>query len=403
MTKKILIITEFFYPEEFKINDIALEWKKRGYDVDVITQVPTYPFGVVFGGYKNKWVRKDDYNGINIYRVKAITGYKKSLLKKLLKYITFMILGNILGVFVGKKYDYILGYNMGALTSMMPAVLIKKIYKKPLVFWVQDLWPDSVYAYGFKRNFLLEKFLNFLVGFMYGNIDGLAVSSYGFIDKLKPYIKKKIEMKYLPNWSDDLDDKLEAYSFSNTKKVHFTFAGNVGKVQNLENVIEAFANLNEKYSKKAQLNIIGDGSNLENLKKIVQKNNYRNIIFYGRKPRNKMSSYYKGSDFLIVSLTNKPIFELTVPAKTQTYISTKKPIFAIINGETSRLVIEKKLGLVARPDDIREIILGFEKCIDMNIKEKHKFAQNSENLTNTIFNKEKTIASLLKLLIRIKK
>ena len=137
--KRILIVTECFYPEEFKINEIALVWKEKGYAVDILTQNPTYPLGKTFDGYKNKWYFKDEYNGMTVYRVKAVTGYKESLFKKLLKYITFMFLGSIVALFIGRKYDYVFGFNMSALTGMVPAVLIKKLYNKPLTFWAQDI------------------------------------------------------------------------------------------------------------------------------------------------------------------------------------------------------------------------------------------------------------------------
>jgi len=146
--KKILIVTECFYPEEFKINDVALSWKGKGYDVDVLTLAPTYPLGKVFLGYKNSFFRKDEYQGINIFRVRAVTGYRDSAIKKIFKYINFMIFGSIAAIFIGRKYDYVFGFNMSALTGMLPAVLIRKLYKKPTMFWVQDVWPDSVYAFG---------------------------------------------------------------------------------------------------------------------------------------------------------------------------------------------------------------------------------------------------------------
>ena len=149
--KKILIVTECFYPEEFKINDVALSWKDKGYDVDVLTLAPTYPLGKVFPSYKNGFFRKDEYQGINIFRLHAVTGYRDSVVKKILKYINFMIFGSIAAIFIGRKYDYVFGFNMSALTGMLPAVVIRKLYKKPLTFWTQDVWPDSVYAYGFKK------------------------------------------------------------------------------------------------------------------------------------------------------------------------------------------------------------------------------------------------------------
>ena len=130
--KRILIVTECFYPEEFKINEVAIEWQKKGYEVDVLTTVPTYPQSKVFDGYENKWYQIDSYNDVTIYRVKAITGYKTSLFKKLLKYFSFMILGSIVSLKIGKKYDYIFGFDVGALTSMVPAIILRKFYKKPV-------------------------------------------------------------------------------------------------------------------------------------------------------------------------------------------------------------------------------------------------------------------------------
>ena len=163
MAKKILIVTECFYPEEFKINDVALSWKEKGFDVDVLTLAPSYPSGRIFPGYKNKIYSKYEWKGINIYRVYAVLGYKESRFKKILKYVNFMILGSLVSIFIGKKYDYVLGFNMSALTCMLPAVLIKKIYKKPLTFWALDIWPDSVYAYGLKK---LKLFLIFWISLL---------------------------------------------------------------------------------------------------------------------------------------------------------------------------------------------------------------------------------------------
>jgi len=395
--KKILIVTECFYPEEFKINDIALEWKTKGYDVDVLTIVPSYPLGKVFDGFENKFYQKENYQGINIYRVRAVTGYRESLVKKLVKYFNFMFLGSLISLFIGKKYDYIFGFNMSALTSMLPAVIIRKIYKKPLMFWAQDIWPESVYAYGFKKTKLLSYVLERFVKFMYHNVDSIAISSKGFENKLSPFVKNNLKFHYLPNWADDLNISLDSYEFSKEKKVHFTFAGNIGKVQNLENIIKAFALLGNKYNKKAQLNIIGDGSSYQELKNPSYTQN--NIIFHGKKLRIDMAKYYNASDFLIVSLLNKPIFNATVPAKTQTYIAAQKPILAIINGETADLVKNNNLGYIANPEDIQEIKNTFIKCINTDKTTIDKFTKNSKELTDNIFNKEKIINSLEKLLV----
>jgi len=395
-SKKILIVTECFYPEEFKINDIALSWKDKGYDVDVLTLTPTYPLGKVFPGYKNGFFRKDEYQGINIFRLHAVTGYRDSVVKKILKYINFMIFGSIAAIFIGRKYDYVFGFNMSALTGMLPAVVIRKLYKKPLTFWTQDVWPDSVYAYGFKKTKMLSTALDIFVRFMYKNIDSIAVSGKGFESKLTPYIRKDLIFHYLPNWADDLDNNLASKNLGKSKEaIHFTFAGNIGKVQNLENIINAFCLLSSEFQEKSQLNIIGDGSNLENLR--ILANNNPNIVFHGKKPRSDMASYYKASDFLIISLVDEPIFSVTVPAKTQTYIAAKKPILAIINGDTASVIQDNNLGLYADPSRINAIAALFQRCIDMGQTERQNFTNENDRLLATIFNKEKTIDKLLKL------
>jgi len=395
--KKILIVTECFYPEEFKINDVALSWKDKGYDVDVLTLAPTYPLGKVFPGYKNSFFRKDEYQGINILRLHAVTGYRDSAVKKIFKYINFMIFGSITAIFIGRRYDYVFGFNLGSLTDMLPAVVIRKLYKKPTMFWVQDVWPDSIYAYGFKKTKMFSTLLDAFVKFMHHNITAIAISSKGFESKLEPYIKKGLKFNYAPNWADDLDMNMSPAILSKTQKVHFTFAGNIGKVQNLENIIDAFLLLSDKYQKKAQLNIVGDGSNLVNLKKISNDN--PNIIFHGKQKREDMAKFYKASDFLIVSLIDKPIFSVTVPAKTQTYIAAKKPILAIINGDVANIVNDNNLGVCTDPSNEGLIKETFKKCIDMPENEKSKFIINNTKLLETTFNKDSIINNLTSQLV----
>jgi glycosyltransferase involved in cell wall biosynthesis len=395
--KKILIVTECFYPEEFKINDVALSWKNKGYDVDVLTLAPTYPLGRIFPGYKNSFFRKDVYQGVNIFRLLAVTGYRDSAIKKILKYINFMIFGSIAAIFIGRRYDYVFGFNLGSLTGMLPAVVIRKLYKKPVMFWVQDVWPDSIYAYGFKKTKALSVFLDVFVKFMHHNITAIAISSKGFEKKLEPYIKKGLKFGYAPNWADDLNMDMNPITLSVTQKVHFTFAGNIGKVQNLENIINAFCLLPDEYQKISQLNVIGDGSNLVNLKNI--SNNNPSIIFHGKQVREDMAKFYKASDFLIVSLIDKPIFSVTIPAKTQTYIAAKKPILAIINGDVADIVNDNNLGISTDPSNVFLIKDTFEKCIDMPENEKSKFTINNTKLLETTFNKDSIINKMTSQLV----
>lgn len=401
MKKKVLIVSEVFYPEEFKINELAIDWKNKGYDVDILTMVPSYPSSKIFHGYENRWYQKELWNGMNIYRVKAVTGYKNSLFKKLLKYFAFMIMGSFLSIKIGKKYDYIFGFQVGPLTAMVPAIILKQFYKKPVTLWIQDIWPDSVYAYGFKKTKILEFFLNSFVRYVYKNTSSFGISAKGFEKKIIPFLSENKEIFYAPNWADYLDKDLEKIRFSYDDKIHFTFAGNIGSVQNLENIIESFGKIDDKYLEKVQLNIIGDGSHLEKLQNIVKENSFKNIIFWGRKPRGEIYKYLSASNFLIVSLIDKEIFSLTVPAKTQTYIATGKPIIAIIKGEAADIIRENELGLVCNPDSLEEIKSVFIEAIEMSYEKSKKYIKNSELLTNTIFKKELILDNLLELLKRV--
>jgi glycosyltransferase involved in cell wall biosynthesis len=383
---KILIITEVFYPEEFLINDLALSLSEKGLTVSVLTLNPSYPSGKIHDGFKNKLFWKDSYKGIDIYRMRAVTGYKLNNFKKLMRYLNFMLIGSFISVGIGKKFDFIFGYNLGSLTDMVPAVIIRKLYKKPIMFWVQDIWPESVYAFGIKKTKIFSTILNGFVRFMYRNVDSFGISSQGFRLKLLRYVDKDIPIKYIPNWNYQLDMEVQQAILSSENKIHFTFAGNLGKVQNLENIISAFNSMSIEYQRKSQLNLIGDGSVLENLK-ILARNN-QNIIFHGRKHSSQMASFYKASDFLIISLIDLPIFSETVPAKMQTYIAAKKPILAFINGESAEIVNDNKLGLHASPSDVKAISKVFEKCIDMPDGKKEDFTLNCQTLLSTTFNKK---------------
>lgn len=391
--QSILIVTECFYPEEFKINDVALSWRDKGYDVDVLTLTPTYPLGKVFPGYKNRLIyKKDMYKGINIYRVFAATGYKDSVFKKILRYINFMILGSIIAIFVGRKYKFVFGWNAGALTDMLPVVLIRKLYGTPAMLWVQDIWPDSVYAYGFKKTKIFSVLLDAFVRFIYNNVSSIAISSKGFESILKQYIKNDIKFNYAPNWAEELDMQIDPVNFSKTKKIQLTFAGNIGKLQNLENIIKSYLLLSPEYQNKSQLNIIGDGSNFKNVKLSAKEN--PNIVFHGKKSYSEMAKYYKASDFLIVSLVDKPILKVTVPGKLQTYIAAKKPILGVINGDVADIILNNNLGICADPANLSLIKKAFETCIDMSESKKLEFLENNTELLKTTFNKDIIIDNL---------
>ena len=390
--KTVLIVTERFYPEAFRINDLAIAWIKKGYEVKVLTQVPSYPFGRVFKNYKNLIFQTELWNKIKIYRMITITGYKKSLFKKILHYVHYVIFGSILAFLIGKNIDSVFIYHLGPLTDAIPAIIIKKIFHIRITIWTLDIWPDAIFAFGIKRTAFREKVLNRFVKYIYKNCDNILVSSQNFTYKLKLFTGKN-PIHYIPQWADEVksesSSKLQNLLFSNEKRFHFTFAGNIGKVQNLDNVIKAFAL--SKFDNNIQLNFIGDGWNLENIKKLVKENNYKNIVFWGRKPSSDMNIYYELSDVLVISLISDPILELTVPQKFQAYLFAGKPIYAIINGDVKRMVEEYELGLTADPDNLEDIKKGFEKFVTLDEDRLRNIGDNCKNLYLNKFQKTKNV------------
>lgn len=389
--KKLLIIGEAFFPEDFIVNDLAKEWSEKGYHIEVLTRNPSYPFGKVYPGYKNKVYQKTFYDTIPVHRVFVLPGYQKSKFIKVLNYLNFVFLASIIGLSIGKKFDKVFVYQTGPLTVALPGNLIKIFYRKPLTIWTQDLWPDTVYAYGFRRTKLLGGFLDSLVSFVYNNADSIAVSCTGFTKKLSKYLKKDRPIIWVPNWP------IININSTNPKALpgefNFTFAGNIGKVQNLENVLIGFKSITIKYP-YAWLNLVGDGSCLEELKELVQINNIKNVNFVGRRPLDEMPDYFEGSDVLLLSLVDSPIYEIMIPSKFQTYLNYEKPIFSIMKGEVPRMTEEYCIGYSASPDQIDQITSGFESFLTLDKEQLDLMGRNSKKLLETSFKREQNIQQL---------
>jgi len=389
--KKLLIIGEAFFPEDFIINDLAKEWSEKGYLVEVLTRNPSYPFGKIYPGYKNKLYQKTHFESILVHRVFVLPGYQKSKLIKILNYFLFVLFASLVALFIGKRFDKVFVYQTGPLTVALPGNLIRIFYKKSLTIWTQDLWPDTVYAYGFKQGRFLGAVLDRLVSFVYNNSDKIAVSCSGFSDKLGGYLKSKKTIAWVPNWP------IITVKASSPKtlpgKINFTFAGNIGKVQNLEKVLLGFKVIAKEYP-YAWLNLIGDGSALEDLKLYVSQNEIQNVNFIGRRPVDEMPDFFEGSDVLLISLVNSPIYEIMIPSKFQTYLNYEKPIFAVMKGEVPKMITDYSIGYCADPDLPTEIELGFKSFLEMKKEELNHMGKNSKKLLERSFTREKNIQQL---------
>jgi glycosyltransferase involved in cell wall biosynthesis len=388
--KKALIICEVFSPEDFLINEVAQNWIENNIDFEVLTRTPSYPFGKVFKGFKNRIYQKNKFNNILVHRFCIVPGYNKNVILKILNYLIFVVIGSIIALFIGKRFDRVFIYQTGPLTLALPAILIKKAYGAKLTIWTQDLWPETVYAYGFKKNLLLSTFLNNLVKVVYKNCSVILVTCEGFIPKIEKIVQKKI-FYWIPNWPPHTSDFKLKHKLPGD--FNFTFAGNIGKVQNLEQILLGFKSFAES-NLTCYLNIIGDGSNLTDLIHLVSKEKILNVNFTGRKSIDEMPAYFEASDVLILSLIDVPIYEITIPAKFQAYLKAGKPMFAAMNGIVKTMVEKNKLGITANPSDIQEISLCFNQFVNMDESQLAAFSYNCRSFMQNNFSRETLLKNL---------
>ncbi len=384
---KILIVTEVFYPENFLINDLALELVRRGYEIEVMTRQPSYPEGFVYEGYKNEDYSVENWNGIKIHRFKTIEGYKTNKFRKIYNYYHYVNVGKSIIDQVITGVDFIFIHQTGPLTLALPAIYARSKYHIPTLIWTFDLWPDTVYMYGCPKLPPLSTYLNYIVKKVYNNVDKILVSSLNFESSIRKYLKNNCNIVYAPNWLIEENSRKSTLRLQQ-ERINFTFTGNISKAQNLEYVIRGFIKSNIS---NAVLNIVGNGSILERLKLIAANSDLGNIIFHGRYPSNEIQDILSQSDYLVLSLVSNEGVNKTEPFKLQSYLKSGKPIFGVINGSGREIIEKYELGLCSNPTDIDDIALGFKKMLSLDENKKDEISINSAKLMSERFNRTKII------------
>lgn len=320
----------------------------------------------------------------------TILYYGKSKYKKILNYLNFAIFSSFILLFIGRKYDKIFVFHAGPLTVGIPAILGKKIFRTTNIIWSVDLWPDTVYMYGFNKTTLNEAILDRLVKTIYKQFDTIYCSSFAFSERLQHYVDS-IPIKTLLQWPQIsvLESPLNGTILDN-EHFHFTFTGNIAWTQNLENVIRGFS-LAQKKNPRIILNIFGDGSDLERLKGLTRNEEISNVIFWGRKPLTEMPAIYNQSHVLVISLQPDPVYDLYIPLKFSTYLAFRKPIFAIMNGVVNSLVEKNEIGVVSSPSNLEEIQAGFLKLSLMDENELNNLSLKSTELLKNEFDRNRNI------------
>ena len=396
---KILLVTQYFHPENFKSNDVAFEMARRGHEVTVLTGLPNYPKGKVYDGYGVFRKRKEVVDGVSIYRTLVIPRGKGGGLMLALNYLSWAFIASLWAFFMAlfRKYDAVIVHETSPITQGFPALVIKWLRGTPMYFWVLDLWPESLQAAGGINNRYVLGFFTWVTRLMYRNSEKILMSSRGFRESILAKGPFEDKLVYFPNWAEDVfsgGTSGAAPELPDGFKV--MFAGNVGEAQDMEAVMKAAALLK---GRGVRIVIVGDGRKKPWVDGYIAENNLQDVVYMaGRHPLEMMPSFFAQADVLFLSLRDDYIFSLTAPAKLQAYMASGKPVLAMINGEAQNVIREAGCGLACPAGDYEQFADCIMRLKDMSVLEREVLGRNGTKYFEANFTKEKCMDALCSIL-----
>ena len=389
--KKILVVCQHYYPENFQITPICEQLVKDGYDVTILTGLPNYPTGIVPDEYK-KGHRDEIINGVHVVRGYEI-GRRKGPLWLAINYVSFTLsFLHKVNVLSG-DFDIVLVYQLSPVLMALPGIKYANKHKVPLMIYCCDLWPESMKMYIKNEKNILFRIMKRMSQKVYSRADVLAVQSKSFIDYMEQtHGIKRDKMIYMPAFADET--YLETDFTSDDSLVDFVFLGNLGIAQNLISVLEAVNKIKDVPNFK--VHFVGDGSCLGQMKEFVNNNGLEDIVqFYGRRPVEEMPKFYKLADACLVSLKADNATGLTLPSKVQGYMAAGLPIIGMIDGSAQEVIAEAKCGLCVNADDVDGFARVMKNFIE-NKEEYRDFGLNGRKYFKDNFNKRKLLDSIEK-------
>jgi colanic acid biosynthesis glycosyl transferase WcaI len=378
---KILILTQWFQPEPvFKGLPFATELIKRGHSVTVVTGYPYDSDGKIHPGYKITLLKRETMEGVEVIRVPIYPSHSNSIIGRIADYLSFSISAAILGSIVPKRPDIMYVYHPPA-TVGLAGLIMKKIHRVPMVYDIQDMWPDTLAATGMIRKKSILSIVDKLCNIIYKGASHIVVLSPGFKAKLveRGVPSDKIDVIY--NWAiEDLSmdtaepvDPLVESVFSD--KFNIVFAGNLGKAQGLDNVLATASILMHSHP-KIQFVLVGSGVEENRLKNETEKMRLTNVKFFSWRTTEQMRIIYKLADVLLVHLKGDPLFSLTIPGKTQKSLSVGKPILMVIRGDASELIKRANAGVCVEPEDPNALATAAIDLYSMPLSQRKQLGVN---------------------------
>lgn len=396
---KILVISQYYYPEPFKIHEICEELVQRGNDVTVITGRPNYPNGELYTGYEN--ISKEIHNGVNVIRTKiALRG--KSPVSLIRNYFSFPKKAKKEIEKLNAEFDIVFVYQLSPVFMIEPALFYKKKFGKKVYVYCLDLWPESLKVLHISDKNPIYKFFLKKCNKIYQSCDFISVTSPKFIEYLNKTNGVDLnKISYIPQHGEELF--LQVKEYYHQDKLKIVFAGNIGKAQDFDCLIEAVKKLSSLYRSKLEIQIIGSGSYENELKNKVKNASLNTIFkFVGRKKVEELIPYYENASLFLLSLEKGSQIGKTIPSKLQTYMSAGRGIIGSIDGTTVEIINEAKCGMVCQAGDSDGLKNIIEKMIDSDENTLQNYAKNSRNYFINNFTITKYIDEILKTIGELK-
>jgi len=367
---RILILTQYFWPEAFRINDLAVALAGRGHAITVLTGLPNYPGGSLFPGYSLLGPSEEQHEGVRVLRVPLVPRGLRRSWQLAINYISFTVSASLLGPLRCRgPFDVLFVYEPSPILIGIPALVLRRLKGLPLVLWVQDLWPESLRATGAVTSPLLLRAVARLVRYIYRGCDRVLVQSRGFVDRVVAVGAERERVSYLPNWAESLYAPLELEPDAPERSevpdgFRVLFAGNIGAAQSFETILDAAQLL--RHHAEVHWVIVGDGHRKAWVEEQVRERGLGSSVhLLGPRPVGSMPRYLALGDALLVTLRRDPVFELTIPTKLQSYLACGRPVLAALDGEGARVVEEAGAGLTCPAEDPRALAAGVLRLLEM--------------------------------------
>lgn len=363
---KVLLLSQHFWPESFRINAVAVALRGAGHEVVVLTGQPNYPGGTVFKGYRAAATGQQWHDGLEIHRVPLAPRGRGSAPRLVANYLSFIASAATVGAWRlrGREFDVVFVYGTSPILQALVGVLLARLKRCALVTWVQDLWPQSLQATGYIRSPRLLAAVAAVVRWIYRRCDLLLVQSRGFEAPVRE-LAGLTPVVYHPNPAEDVAPSLDAEpALRLPSGFNLVFAGNLGTAQALSSVLDAAAMLADL--PEVRFVLVGSGQCSDWLAEQVRKRGLDQVLLPGRFAPEAMPAILAQASALLVTLTADPAMALTVPSKVQSYLAARRPIVAALDGEAARVIAEAGAGLVCAPADAQALALTVRKLLAMS-------------------------------------